>query len=753
MAVFKEYLYPTTRQWTSPDTTHDVNDTGTWSGSTDPSLIDEPQGAPDHNDRIATGLGPGAGFQDRRWGVSYDMTQVLPGIGINKVTLKVYFGSTSQSGLANIVNVELQGFLIIGATRYLHATAYTIEGKAGFQGFDPTLASWEWAINPATSLAFTVNDLQPGAIKPGIRFRALNDPTATNTPQGECSQLFLEYEGQASAANVEQIRRVLTEALRHGRVPVRTNFLDLSLQHGHIDIGKPIWLAHRRFPAPDGLGSGEDAGRRAPLIVLQKTPRVTLRQWRELVEDPVPYACTYWCPATTDIGSDVNNRGIARFDRGGGETHVRAQTGYVRRPPDGLWTSRLSNTPRYFQTYGLAVCGGGQVWHANNTFSQGTFPTITGWTLLDPGAGAITESTSDILFDLLGLKRSLVLTSGPTPATDYVAVHRTEAVEANRHIRLFIKYKTTGSGANRPRVRVSRSIDAWEWNGTAWAAPADQWRLPDNMGIAGRGPDSPGTRVEYWGENIPVGSTATNVTVYFGKSDGASVVTTLYAAGFAKSASGIAQTFARDFIVTTSAELTQVADRPAINNDPGFRVLNGLRATINFELVPMFDDADLVVGSRKSLYQGAWDADGTGGAPLQHFAGYYIKDDATTSRMVFVGRIVGGNTWTAQVTLSGNQRAQYLRPMKVAFRWTSDLGELGLPIRTLTVFVDGRSGHSGSGDNMQITKVGSRVYFRIVSLDGGATLDTEAEAPDAWFRNIEFRNWALRDEQVLRALG
>jgi len=750
MATSKGYLYPKVRLGASPDLTYDANDTGGWS-NTDPTAIDDPQRAPDHSDYIIAPLGPSAGYQDRFFWVSYELDQPTPGVAINKVTVRDWFGSHSLNNVP--VDAELEAFLIIGGTRYMHGGPVTVFGSQGFVGFAPEEHLWEWSVNPDTSLAFTVDDLAPGAIQIGLRFRALTDPQGANNPEARTSQLHLEYEYVSTAANVEQVRHVLTSELRRKRLPIKTVQVECSIQYGDVEVGQPIWLAHRKVPGPDGLGSGVEPANRAPFIVLRKQPRLTQRKWLLTLLDPVPFACTYWCPAVTDIGSDVDDRGIARLDRGGGESHARAQTGYVKRPPDGLWTDRLANTPRYFKDFGLAVCGGGQIWHANNTFSQGTGNAFTGWTVTANGAATVVEDTADILFDLLGLKRSVKITNGATPATDNGWVSRTEAVEANRHVRPFMKYKTDASGDNRPRVRVVRSIDSWEWNGTAWAAPANQWRLPNSMGIAARGPDSPGERVDYWSENIPVGAGATNITAYFGKSDGADVVTNIDAAGFTKSASGIAQTFARDFLVTTTTELTQEPDRPTINNDPGFRVLNGLRGTVTFEFVPRFEDTDLIVGTRKSLYQGAWDVAGTGGAPLQFHVGYYIKDSATESRIVFAGQIVGGDTWTAQLTLTGDQRAQYLRAMKVGFRWTSNLGELGLPVRTLTVFCNGQQSDSESADEMETTTLGSRIYFRILSVNGGATVDTEAEAADGWFRNIEFRNWALRDEQVLRTLG
>src|SRR5262245_43685153 len=181
MASSKAYLYPRSRVGASPDTTHSADDTGTWSGSTDPGDIDDLNGAPNHGDYIVTGLGPGPGYQTRHWFARYSFTAPLPAIGITTLRARAWFGCPSQSGQALVVGVDLEAFLEIGGTRYTHATVVSVPGTPGFVGFDPQEYTWEWTVNPDTGLDFTVADLQ--TIQAGLRFVATSDPTATNTPE------------------------------------------------------------------------------------------------------------------------------------------------------------------------------------------------------------------------------------------------------------------------------------------------------------------------------------------------------------------------------------------------------------------------------------------------------------------------------------------------------------------------------------------------------------------------------------------
>jgi hypothetical protein len=50
-------------------------------------------------------------------------------------------------------------------------------------------------------------------------------------------------------------------------------------------------------------------------------------------------------------------------------------------------------------------------------------------------------------------------------------------------------------------------------------------------------------------------------------------------------------------------------------------------------------------------------------------------------------------------------------------------------------------------------ELGSKVYRRAISLDGGATAPSEEAAPDAFYRAEEWRADCLPDERILRILG
>lgn len=761
MAAFKDWIYPTARTRASPDATFSPDDSGTWTGSTDSDAIDEPHDAPNDSDRIASVLSQSPGWETRFWYVAYRGTAPLPGVAINKIRIRARFGSQSQNNKG--IDVLLNAFLIIAGSRYLHGSPVNVTGFRLSDGFIVQEFSWEWATNPNTAVAFTVADLQTGAIEFGVRFVATVDPFGSSSPEARTTQLFLEYEATSSAGNVEQIRHVLSAQLNQDRVPVRTIDLEVPMQYGDVDILDPIWLAHREYPAPDGLGSREEEGARAPLIVLRKMPLMSQRKWRLTCLDPTSYSCTYWSPMVTTIGVDVQDTGIARIDRGGGWAVARGQTGHVRRPPDRLWIDRLASTPRYFEQQGLAVCGAGQIWHANNGFAVGgPGNTFTGWTVTTSGTGTVVEDTADILFDFLlaPQRRSVKITNGAGASDNGYVARLVASVEANRHLRAFMKYKTSGSGAGRPRMIIRRYIptkagatQTHDWlPGTGWTTPgAGQWFLPDNLGVAGAGPDTPGMRAEFWSENIPVGVDACEVEAFAGYSTVPAVVSNLYASGIVKTASGQVLSFARDFIHTTSAQITQVGDDVQINNDPDFAVAVPDQGTVHMHFTPWWDDSELPTGARKTLWQLAVDSNGSS-LPTRWLALHYYKDSSTVSRLVLEQSIYPAASVMAELTLSGNMRAAYLRVMKIGMRWVSALGELGQPSRSLAVFLDGQKATSGAGVALLPVTLNSKVHLRAISLDT-TTADGPEHYPDGCYRHFRMLAAPMRDEQILRAIG
>ncbi len=760
-------LTPTTLFEESPDPTYSALDTGVWTDATVATL-----NSADVNIFTNAKLGASAGWSERYWFATYELSAPMLLEAVKSVTVRALLDS--YSGNTQAVDLSLELFLQIGFSRYV-ATAQAVSGSTPttgrrFREFEAT-----WSLNPATGVPFAASDLAAGAIYAGIRARCATDPFGASinlTGTGLCCQLLeVEVEGPAGAS-VEVVRHVLSSHLLRHRKMFKTTSVEVALQYGDVGILKPIEYAGDGQPTPDGLGSGPQAPRRALYLVLQKTPLLQKRRWRLELLDPRTFTRSYWSPLVTNITADAQDTGIARFDQGGGWSTVRAQTGYVRRPPEGLWKDRAPNTPRYHKDYGLLICGGGQRWSANNTFSQGFGGPgplglgiglgYTGWSFVpdvgipwDQGSteAVRTEELFELLFDIDGIRRGVKLHDGYRPGNPDAPIYATytwAGISATRKVRGFMKYRPDYFGPSRPKWMLVRNGSSYFVPGTGWSG-TPTWNAPDQFGVAGTGPGISSEWEEFWTEEIDVGGSPATLEWRCGYSAHVSSVpttgpqTVIFGASGLVESNGNARCFPREFLVTTSADAIQAADNIDISNDLGHRVWDVARGTLHFNVTWGWRHADLVNGDVKELLSCLHRT--TSGTRQDRL--YYERVDAATGRLVFRRHNSAGATHDSIYTLTGANLPAFLRTDKIGLRWTSSLGELGLTNQTHSVWWNRLKGTDGVVASTLPTQLDGETKVRL----GRAQGSTNDQYADCYLKNLEVYPWCLTDAEIRRAMN
>ena len=97
---------------------------------------------------------------------------------------------------------------------------------------------------------------------------------------------------------------------------------------------------------------------------------------------------------------------------------------------------------------------------------------------------------------------------------------------------------------------------------------------------------------------------------------------------------------------------------------------------------------------------------------------------------------------------SGATLPNYLQPVTLTIRWTSTSGELGLPTRTVSLFVDGVKGSEQA--LIDDVRGGESV---MVGGDIGSVITgvyTESKFSDGILCDLEFRRRVLSDAEVRR---
>lgn len=712
------------------------------------------------------------------------------GLTISKVRVIAYL-RTSNAGTEIIDEPpRVKGFVNLAGTRYYQSgPSYVMVTQAcnrNTHAAADTFARYvcgEWATNPATAAAWTLEDLAAGVFKAGVEAGGIAEgqagngvPPTTGGTQASLDAAVIELEVDATSTDliVEPIRTIITRLLRLRRRALKPVTLDVPAPLAHARPGKIVYCSDPFWPTPGAAGLSPLDWDRRPLWVQDVEERVSAHSATLVGLDLREHYALMWSPLHTDLGADDQWTGLAYMDQGAGKAIVRAQGGWIWRPGDGLWRDAATGKWR-ITPWGLLVCGGtyaGSVantgettWHTlNNTLSQGvggegtSLPNadaagFTSWTVAKNGAATVViKVDSSYLFDVSGYRRAARLTNGTPHAGNNCSLSQAVAGFATtQRVRVGIKFRMVSGNPANMRFRLNRTTAPADWSeaANAWVAAPYQNTLAD--GGPGRASfRKVGDHYEYWSTDIVVGGAGAQtltLALVSPAEDAASV--DVFAGGIISTGTALgaaSRVMRREWIATQGVAIAQAGDIVDLYNPATtMSVLDRLRGTFTAFVTPLWDHEDLSDGATKPV------------ATFVHhyFSGYldklyYQRIDATTGKWVF-SRTVFAGAVTAEivVTAAAGTLPRNLTPVALSARWTSSTGELGLVPRSVTVHVNGVASAAAvaAGDPSY-----SASYVALGRETSGAvgSVSSPASFLDGMIAHVEILPFCLSDLEIAR---
>jgi len=415
-----------------------------------------------------------------------------------------------------------------------------------------------WAVNPDTSVPWTLSDLASLVI--GLRFAApMTDPV--NNASIKLGRLRAVIDATSIAANTEMTRVV-------GSMPL--NLFNRALPGGQIvgpellaDVGllETFFLQHSRGRRPQGPGWGYKAWERRPREVTRKTVDFLSGQTTLQSIDKRRVYKRLWVPGITTLGHSLDGQGLPLLHSGGGGfAVVRDQVKYIERPgnPTDYVLQAVAENLLAGDRRGMVSEAGGDInLVLNSTLSQGAFDN---WTSFTDGSGLIFAAKTGYGFgvDETGLRQGAGLGVGTTPASN---AYLTQVVPVSTDFRLAIR-TFNSSGTDRLSVVIQRSSDSKYWNDSVGSNGAWQVGIVYNR----IGNDAGGHR--RWFSRKPT-STGDDITIhigYFGEGDDDDFGAYLWSVDLVEGTDHIGTD-----IVTTTDPITREADIISIRNEEAVR--------------------------------------------------------------------------------------------------------------------------------------------------------------------------------------
>lgn len=689
------------------------------------------------------------------------------GITVTKVRLVAWMRTSNAGAAAIDESPRVKGFVNPTGTRYYQSGPSYVSvtnprnrNTEGPGGSFVRHVVGEWSTNPATAGAWTLADLAAGTFKAGVEAGGIAEGQAGNgvppttggsSASWDVALFVLEIDGTPSELVIDPLRQLLSRLLRFRRRPTRPVSITVPAHLCDTEPGEVVYVDDPFWPTGDGAGVSPLAwsARPVPILSSQERPSAhtsALDGW-DLRE---AYA-SLWSPLYTDLGADDQWSGIAWMDMGGGKVVTRAQGGWTWRPGDLLRRDAAAGKWR-ISPWGLVVCGGEgsgngktSFWPENNTFSQGSGTTFTGWANVTAGSGALAEETATYALDVTGYRRAVKLTNGGAPPTDtaYVYTSATAGGLANYKIRVHYRYATTSTAAaGQPGWLLYDTVSAKSYvAGTGWAA-GSTWNLPtDGAGSVRQF----GDQVAVWSEEITVNpGGAPTLRLYVGYSSTPGAVSRIYEAGliYPDTTSGAgARAVRREFLATTTAAGTLAADQVAVDNQSAYRVWFPECGVVHAVVVPLWKQADLDDNDTKHVLVAMIDSAYSGGAAYMALS--LKRTSSSNVRAVFEVFRGGGSLGSAYVDLGA--LTYFGGPVKLSCRWTGSSGELGLAARTLDVFGNGTKGTSGTASAALVAVESSKLYL------GSYPSGTAYSYLDGILSHLEVKPFCLTDDEILRA--
>lgn len=729
MAVTIFRMYPDGDVSFSPND----NGSGSWGGGQPNfSKVDDQWDAPNDADYGAEGPISSA----ITWSAEWTLTPPGSGVTINKITLKARLWATSQNNVPHDLTT-VKGFVKIGGTRYKSsALAGGVPGTTGAQGPNPqTYTLYVLTTNPATSLAWTIPDLQD--LIAGLEF--VDQDFGSNTPIGWLSQFYVEVEAVTISASVERLRVGQSAYLRQFRVPVRISNAEVEPEFADLEPGDSFLIDHDLGPAVQaaapgpggslGVGWGKKTWQRGDHILLVQTIRPeTLGVGLEGFYARGFRYRLYAAPRT-DLGYTDEGNGIPWGDCGGGRTLTRNQLAYVRKQLLDTLHAEVAIHKEKWSPDGLLVEGGGDTNRLlNSSFSQGSGSSFTNWTPAAGGSGTIAEDLANYLFDAAGLRRACSLSQG---ASGFENVAQTTGSTSDAYVRARIignMLAAASSGFGQVFYRIQRSSDSRYWNDFTAA-----WEVTTTSNVVANAVVGP---FEWLSKLIPTsGSNTYTVTVGFllTGTGGVAVIQQVEL----RTGTQAQMAAMRSPLVTTSAAVTRTADDLVLQNNATTRIWSPDRGTALFSLLSNVDHADLADGESKFVCTTS-----RGGGASSAETVSYKRTDAANGAWEFA-RNNGSSTVTASLAVSGSSLLTRGSIYAVGVRWTGTDLELDLAANTISVVVGAL--RADAGNNSQTYNTNENVLL-------GKNYAATAFG-DFAYRFLEILDFCLTDEEIRARLG
>ena len=520
-------------------------------------------------------------------------------------------------------------------------------------------------------------------------------------------------------ANLERVRVIGTQRLMLRRRPRSIVKVTGPLRLLDAELLDLLPWSHRNGPHEDGEGWGVKTWQRRPSRLLQSTldlntltVSVSAQDWRDQF-------ITLYDEGRSLVSSSSFANGVARMYVGT-RTYERDSKAWVEDPSD--------DTVRELG-YDVEILSGGEFpgqlieSTSTNMLTRSSFVSgETGLTIADGVNGSdVALDSGDLLFDTSVTPTTIRLTAGtPHTTEDSVSWPATASIPANTICRLSVDHKDDSGVALA--WRMFRGVDSRFWNDTT-----ETW----DVGAVTNTMTMSTTKERWLSKRFDVGSSATTVAMGIAQTAGGTAgrINHVYHVQLEKLA------WATSRIVTDSASVTR-ADASLSYSQTTSALANWphTRGTVTFDFIPEWDRDDLMAG-------------GMSGGVAAHFfvlpySGsndiFHIFFDAITGYLNFVIGSGGVNYGAVHYDWNPVRGQTY----KIAARWTSSEGELGLAPLTASVFVDGVKGAS---EGVFVSP--TAVYPSTLYVGSNVTTYT----PNGAMRRIRITQQVLTDEEIARA--
>lgn len=526
--------------------------------------------------------------------------------------------------------------------------------------------------------------------------------------------------------------------IRRARLPIPILEANLRADVIDVDLLEDIEVIHSEGPHEDGEGWKKEKWQRRRLRVIENNLDLNNMQVRLRAVDLHDYACMFWhtgiSPYNYKSDEDFPD-GPALLHPGSTETFTRPlSTGHILNGSNIV--VQLAADKKRIGPDGILLEGGA----VNYVFNSSFFNGWTNWTLA--GAGTSALDSANTLFDdevatgLGGTNQTAKFTyvDGVGGRSAYQTT--TQAFNNNEYIALTIWHKQDTAGFPG-RYRIVNTVTGNYWNAATpgWQAAAVSNNLSEHTGEFER-------EVIIFPNDV---ATSTLQIRVFSPTSAGSGDTVVWIAHVQIEWGPDGQTAGTSPIPTWAAAVTRNSDSLKFSNHVGRRVWPAKRGTAIVRLKwfwsspPGFrtgippDFADKWGMALLTAYH-----DANNVAYLHWYAGDIIRFSiraAGTWRHSEISHVVVNETTTV-----------------IACRWTSaNGGELGLPSRTIDVFVNGVKGTSAqaTGDIVeQDSGANVALYWSGIIGGGGFGGDTLIPEPLAAYSHVEVLPWCLTDEEI-----